>query len=69
VLEQLCVQRQGALKVVKVNAIDNYEAPAAHRVSGFPTFVIYRAGRVMGQLKGYPSRESFEKWITETVPV
>lgn len=68
VLEQLCAENRTTLKVVKVDASENFDTAASHRIRRVPTFVLYHAGNVLGEMSGVQSKESFKKWITELVP-
>jgi len=68
VLELLCAEHQTTLKVVKVDASENFDSAAAHRVTRVPTFVLYHAGKVLGEMSGYQPKDRFEKWIAELTP-
>jgi thioredoxin-like negative regulator of GroEL len=59
------MEHETKLKVVKVDGAENYETAVAHRVRFFPTMILYRAGRVIGELSGYQTKERLEKWIAE----
>ena len=66
-LEQLCSERHSDLKVLKMNAAENATTAGRHGVSAVPTFVLFHAGKKVGQLVGVRSKAQFEKWIASSV--
>jgi thioredoxin 1 len=67
VLEQLCTEHSSTLKVVKIDAEENFELAGRHRISAVPTFVLYRAGKKIAQVSGYRTKSEFEKWIESSL--
>lgn len=67
VLEELCAQNRATLKIVKIDAVENPKAAAAHRVSAVPTFLLFHVGKKVGQISGFQSKAQFEKWIASSI--
>jgi thioredoxin 1 len=63
ILEELCAEHRATLKVVKINAEENFELAWTHRISAVPTFVLYHGGKKLAQITGFQSKPQFEKWI------
>ena len=67
ILEQLCAEKRSTLKVVKINAEENFELACTHRISAVPTFVLYHGGKKLAQITGFQSKVQFEKWIESSL--
>ena len=52
VVEELAVEFQGKLKVVKMNVDDNPRTPAQYGVRGIPNLIIFKGGEVKEQIVG-----------------
>jgi thioredoxin len=58
VLEQMADEREGELKIVKLNVDDNQQTAAAFEVLSIPTLILFRAGQVAKKVIGaYPKRK------------
>jgi thioredoxin 1 len=55
-LDELAVQYQGRLKIVKVNVDENQKTPYQLGVRGIPTLVLVKDGKVVGQKVGAPRK-------------
>jgi len=60
VLEQICSEREGKLRIVKVNTDEN-------PVVAVPTFALYQAGKLLDQVTGAKSKDWFENWINTSI--
>jgi thioredoxin 1 len=67
IVEQLCAENHGKLKVVKMDAVENPNAASSYQVSAVPTFVLFHGGKKVGQMSGSQSKAQFEKWIASSV--
>jgi thioredoxin 1 len=63
VLEQLARERQGQLKVVKVNLDENLALAERFQVRGAPTLLLLQAGRLVDQMLGAPPKLRLEQWL------
>ena len=52
ILEQLAGEREGALKVVKINQDENPLVSARYRVLGLPTLLVFDRGEPVAQITG-----------------
>ena len=67
IVEELCREKRSALKVVKMDAVENPRTATEHRILSVPNFVLFHAGKRVGQLPGAHSKAQFEKWIASSV--
>lgn len=65
ILEELCVERQETLKIVKVDAGEH--AAIAEGINAMPTFRLFRNGEKISQTVGYQSKAAFVRWIESAV--
>jgi thioredoxin 1 len=56
ILEQLATERDGALKVVKINQDENPLVSADYRVMGLPTLLVFDGGAAVSQMLGARSK-------------
>jgi thioredoxin 1 len=63
VLEQVCSELSGRVKVIKANAFDCRQTATAHRIQAVPTFVLYRAGKPIAQTSGLQAKKVFVNWL------
>jgi thioredoxin 1 len=58
VLEEIATERNGALKVVKLNVDDNQQTAAQYGVLSIPTMILFKHGQVAKQIVGaYPKKK------------
>lgn len=62
-LEELATSHQGKLKVVKINIEDNQVSAQSFGVLSLPNFLLFKQGRVVGQIAGAVSKQK----LTEAV--
>ena len=63
ILDELGQARAATLKIVKVDVIENAELAARFRVTGMPTFVLFKNGEVQKQITGSRSKKEFAAWL------
>lgn len=63
VLEELARERQGLLKVAKVNLDENPALAVRYQVRGAPTLLLFKAGRVVEQVLGALPRLRLEQLL------
>lgn len=63
VLEQVAVERAGALRIAKVNVDDEPSVSAGLGVQGIPTMVLYRSGREIGRQVGALPAHALREWL------
>ena len=62
-LDELARERQGNLKIVKVDAAAHPSLAAQFRVSAMPTFILFEHGQPRRQIIGARSKKLFTAWI------
>lgn len=67
VLEAVCSDRAGALKVLKINAEESPELATRLNVLSVPTFILYRNGEQVARMSGYYAKPAFDQWINQTL--
>ena len=67
VLEELATENAGTLKIVKVNAGTEPTLAGTYRITGVPTLLLFRGGKVVAQSLGDPGKKKLQKWITESL--
>ena len=66
ILEQIEAEQAGRLKVVVIDAYDDAELAAQHRVNTVPALFLYRAGQCVGQRLGRGSKKELVNWFATT---
>lgn len=65
ILDEIAKERSGQLKVVKLDAGQSYEVAAQFRLTGFPSFILFKNGEVQKQITGSRSKKVFTSWLDE----
>ena len=61
VLEQLAGERDGSLKVVKLNVDDNQQTAARFEVLSIPTLILFKHGQVAAKVIGAMPKKRLEQ--------
>lgn len=64
-IEQLAYELEGKVKVCKINVDENPEISMKYSVSGIPTVVLFKDGKVVETLVGYRPKEHYLKVINK----
>ena len=67
ILTKLESQSQEHLKIVSVNADDNFQLAKNYSLNNLPTVVVIHDGQVVHRLEGFQSREDIYKTIQQTM--
>jgi thioredoxin 1 len=67
VVEQLAGEYDGKLKVGKINIDDNPQVPTKYDVRSIPTLLIFKEGKVVGQLVGNVPKPKIEELIKKAL--
>jgi thioredoxin 1 len=65
ILKELAAEKEGLYRFVKVNAWDEPELATKYRISGLPTMLIFKHGKVVGSLVGYQDKAKLLKALQE----
>ena len=60
VLEEIANERDGALKVVKLNVDDNQQTAAQYQVLAIPTMILFRNGQEAKRIQGAMPKKRIE---------
>ncbi len=66
-LEELSVEFDGKIKIVKVNVDENPNSPAQLGVRGIPTLFMFKDGEVVSNKVGAAPKATLQAWINETI--
>jgi thioredoxin 1 len=66
-LEQLAGELTGKLKFVKLNVDNAPELSADHEITGVPTLMLFRGGKVVDQVVGFPGPRQLKAWLDKAV--
>lgn len=67
VIDRVAQANQGKVVVGKMNVDENQDTPQQYGIQGIPTLLIFKEGKVVGQLVGYQSQEAIQKVINENL--
>jgi thioredoxin len=62
-LEEPAKERNGNLKIVKVDVVENRQLAAQFRAYAMPTFIQFQNGQPQKQIVGARSKKVFAAWI------
>lgn len=70
ILEQISEEREGQLKIGKLNVDDNRQTAEQYQITGIPTMILFRDGkpieRIVGALPKDMLDETIDKHLTTT---
>ncbi len=52
VIDQLADEFDGKVKIAKMNVDDNPETPGKYNIRAIPTLILFKDGKVLGQITG-----------------
>ncbi|MCO4847704.1 MAG: thioredoxin [Yoonia sp.] len=66
-LEELSVEMDGKVKIVKVNVDENPNSPAQMGVRGIPALFLFKDGEVVSNKAGAAPKAALQSWIEESI--
>lgn len=66
-VEQLAAEYKGRVKVAKMNVDDHVLVPQKYEIRSIPTLLIFKDGRVAGQIVGAVSKAKMEEALKKVV--
>ena len=66
-LEELSVEYEGKVKIVKVNVDENPNSPAELGVRGIPALFLFKDGQVVSNKVGAAPKAALTTWIASAV--
>lgn len=67
VVEQLAGEYEGKVKVVKVNIDENPKTPTQYDVRSIPTLLMFKDGKVVGQIVGAVAKPKIEELVKKAL--
>jgi thioredoxin 1 len=67
VVDQLATEYQGKVKVGKVNIDENPKVPTQYGVMSIPTLLVFKEGKVVGQVVGAVPRPKIEDLLKKAL--
>lgn len=67
VVEDLASQYKGKVKFAKLNIEDHQDTPQQYGVRSIPTLLVFKGGRVVGQIVGAVPKAKIEAAITQAL--
>ncbi len=67
IVEDLASEYEGRLKVAKVDVDENPDLAARYGIKGIPTLLLFRNGKVVGQIVGYTPKAELKRQIDATL--
>ena len=65
IIDEIAKDKEGSLKVGKVNVDEQPELANAFRVSAIPTVILFKDGKAAGQFMGYMPKADVEAFIKQ----
>jgi thioredoxin 1 len=66
-LDELATSHVGKLKVVKINIEDNQVSAQAYGVRSLPNFLLFKQGKVVGQIAGAVSKQKLGEAVQKVL--
>ncbi|MBU2695196.1 thioredoxin [Pimelobacter sp. 30-1] len=66
-LVRIAEEREGALRVVKVNSDENPITSAQYRVMGLPTMIVFRGGQPVHELRGARPKAALDRELDQAL--
>lgn len=67
VLDELAAEYEGRLNIGKVNVDDNQQLAADYRITGIPTLLLFKQGRVEETIVGVKSKRDLKAQIDKVI--
>lgn len=67
IVDELAIQYQGQLKVMKMDVDKNTSTPMRYGIRGIPALLLFKGGKVADQIVGFVPKEHIEKSIARVV--
>ena len=63
ILEEIAVEHESKIKVLKINIDDNPQTPQKFGVRGIPTLMLFKEGKLVESKVGSLPKTALETWI------
>ena len=66
-LEEIAVEMQGKVKIVKMNVDENPGVPGTFGIRSIPTLILFKDGKAASQKVGAAPKGDLVKWISSVI--
>jgi len=66
-LEEIAVEMQGKVKIVKMNVDENPGVPGTFGIRSIPTLILFKDGKAASQKVGAAPKGDLVKWISSAI--
>ncbi len=63
-LDEIATEMAGKVKVVKLNVDENPAVSAKYGIRSIPTLMVFKGGKLVGQMAGAKPKSDLSKWIS-----
>ena len=63
ILEEIALEQESKIKILKLNIDDNPETPQKYNVKGIPTLMLFKEGKLIDTKVGSLPKSSLSSWI------
>ena len=67
ILEEIAIEHESKIKVLKINIDENPQTPQKFGVRGIPTLMLFKDGNLLDTKVGSSSKSSINEWIDSLI--
>jgi len=67
ILEEIAIEKENKLKVLKLNIDENPQTPQKYGVRGIPTLMLFKEGKLVDTKVGSLPKSSLEIWLQDNL--
>ena len=67
ILEEIAIEHESKIKVLKINIDENPQTPQKYGVRGIPTLLLFKKGKLIDTKVGSLPKSSLEVWLQDNL--
>ena len=67
ILEEIAIEHESKIKVLKINIDENPQTPQRYGVRGIPTLMLFKKGKLIDTKVGNMQKSSLETWLQDNL--
>jgi len=67
ILEEIAIEHESKIKVLKINIDENPQTPQKYGVRGIPTLLLFKKGKLIDTKVGNMPKSSLETWLQDNL--
>lgn len=67
ILEEIAIEHESTIKVLKINIDENPQTPQQYGVRGIPTLMLFKKGKLIDTKVGSLPKSSLEVWLQDNL--